>query len=68
MDNLLELPYVYKLEFLISAGSDPLSNLQVQLDRQVFSTEIKPSSLGDRLETQQIYSFSNQDLRNFNLF
>ncbi|QYX30832.1 bifunctional 3,4-dihydroxy-2-butanone-4-phosphate synthase/GTP cyclohydrolase II [Sphaerospermopsis torques-reginae] len=58
LDNLLDLPYVHKLEFLISAGSDPLSNLQVQLDRQVFGTEIKPSSLGDRLETQQIYSFS----------
>jgi 3,4-dihydroxy 2-butanone 4-phosphate synthase/GTP cyclohydrolase II len=58
LDNLLDLPYVHKLEFLISTGSDPLSNLQVQLDRQVFGTEIKPSSLGDRLETQQIYSFS----------
>jgi 3,4-dihydroxy 2-butanone 4-phosphate synthase / GTP cyclohydrolase II len=58
LDNLLELPYVHKLEFLISAGSDPLSNLQIKLDRQVWSQEIKPSSLGDRLETQQIYSFS----------
>ncbi|MBC5797434.1 bifunctional 3,4-dihydroxy-2-butanone-4-phosphate synthase RibB/GTP cyclohydrolase II RibA [Anabaena aphanizomenioides LEGE 00250] len=58
LDNLLDLPYVQKLEFLISAGSDPLSNLQVQLDRQVFGKEIKPSLLSDRLETQQIYSFS----------
>ncbi|MBD2134992.1 bifunctional 3,4-dihydroxy-2-butanone-4-phosphate synthase RibB/GTP cyclohydrolase II RibA [Sphaerospermopsis sp. FACHB-1094] len=58
LDNLLDLPYVQKLEFLISAGSDPLSNLQVQLDRQVFGKEIKPSLLSDRLETQHIYSFS----------
>ena len=58
LDHLLTLDYVHKLEFLISAGSDPLSNLQVQLDRQVFSTEIKPSSLKDTLQTQQIYSFS----------
>ncbi|TAE59666.1 MAG: bifunctional 3,4-dihydroxy-2-butanone-4-phosphate synthase RibB/GTP cyclohydrolase II RibA [Nostocales cyanobacterium] len=58
LDNLLDLPYVQKIEFLISTGSDPLSNLQVQLDRQVFGKDIKPSFLGDRLETQQIYSFS----------
>lgn len=58
LDTLLDLPYVQKLEFLISAGSDPLSNLQVQLDRQVFSADVVPSSLSDRLETQQIYSFS----------
>ncbi|MBD6614715.1 bifunctional 3,4-dihydroxy-2-butanone-4-phosphate synthase RibB/GTP cyclohydrolase II RibA [Komarekiella sp. 'clone 1'] len=58
LDNLATLPYVQKLEFLISSGSDPLSNLQVQLDRQIFSDDTLPSSLSDRLETQQIYSFS----------
>ncbi|MFK0730838.1 MAG: bifunctional 3,4-dihydroxy-2-butanone-4-phosphate synthase/GTP cyclohydrolase II [Gloeotrichia echinulata GP01] len=58
LDKLATLPYVQKLEFLISTGSDPLSNLQVQLDRQMFSGDILPSTISDRLETQQIYSFS----------
>jgi 3,4-dihydroxy 2-butanone 4-phosphate synthase/GTP cyclohydrolase II len=35
-----------------------LSNLQVQLDRQIFTDGTLPSSISDRLETQQIYSFS----------
>lgn len=58
LDKLATLQYVHKLEFLISAGCDPLSNLQVQLDRQSFSGDILPSTICDRLETQQIYSFS----------
>ncbi|MEH2227323.1 bifunctional 3,4-dihydroxy-2-butanone-4-phosphate synthase/GTP cyclohydrolase II [Nostoc sp.] len=58
LDNLATLPYIQKLEFLISSGCDPLSNLQVQLDRQVFTDGTLPSSISDRLETQQIYSFS----------
>ncbi|MEH1871154.1 bifunctional 3,4-dihydroxy-2-butanone-4-phosphate synthase/GTP cyclohydrolase II [Nostoc sp.] len=58
LDNLATLPYIQKIEFLISSGSDPLSNLQVQLDRQTFSDGTLPSSISDRLETQQIYSFS----------
>lgn len=58
LDQLLNLPYVQKLDFLISSGSDPLTNLQVQLDRQTFSSDVLPSSLSDRLQTQLIYSFS----------
>ncbi|MDZ8186369.1 MAG: bifunctional 3,4-dihydroxy-2-butanone-4-phosphate synthase/GTP cyclohydrolase II [Nostoc sp. ChiSLP02] len=58
LDELAKVPYIQKLEFLISSGSDPLSNLQVQLDRQIFSDGTLPSSINDRLETQQIYSFS----------
>ncbi|MDZ7950229.1 MAG: bifunctional 3,4-dihydroxy-2-butanone-4-phosphate synthase/GTP cyclohydrolase II [Nostoc sp. DedQUE12b] len=58
LDNLATLPYIQKLEFLISSGCDPLSNLQVQLDRQTFADATLPSSISDRLETQQIYSFS----------
>ncbi|MEH2259367.1 bifunctional 3,4-dihydroxy-2-butanone-4-phosphate synthase/GTP cyclohydrolase II [Nostoc sp.] len=57
LDNLATLPYIQKLEFLISSGCDPLSNLQVQLDRQTFAHGTLPSSISDRLETQQIYSF-----------
>ncbi|MBD2627702.1 bifunctional 3,4-dihydroxy-2-butanone-4-phosphate synthase/GTP cyclohydrolase II [Trichormus variabilis] len=58
LDELVNLPYIQKLEFLISSGSDPLSNLQVQLDRQVFTVDVLPSSLKEKLKTQQIYSFS----------
>lgn len=58
LDNLVTLPYIQKIEFLISSGCDPLSNLQVQLDRQTFSDGTLPSSISDRLKTQQIYSFS----------
>lgn len=58
LDNLAALPYIQKLEFLISSGSDPLSNLQVQLDRQTISDQELPSMVGDRLETQKIYSFT----------
>ncbi|WP_337885124.1 bifunctional 3,4-dihydroxy-2-butanone-4-phosphate synthase/GTP cyclohydrolase II [Fischerella thermalis] len=59
LDYLVSLPYVQKLEFLISPGVDPLSNLQVQLDRQTFSAETLPSSICcEQLETQKIYSFS----------
>ncbi|MBH8576108.1 bifunctional 3,4-dihydroxy-2-butanone-4-phosphate synthase RibB/GTP cyclohydrolase II RibA [Nostocaceae cyanobacterium CENA369] len=60
LDKLATLPYIQKLEFLISSGSDPLSNLQVQLDRQTFSLDTTPSSISDRLEKQKIYSFSKQ--------
>lgn len=58
LDQLVSLPYVQKLEFLISNGTDPLSNLQVQLDRQTVDNSIMPSAMCDRLETQKIYSFS----------
>lgn len=58
LDEIATLPYIQKMEFLIATGSDPLSNLQVQLDRQTFSHGILPSSLKDNLHTQHIYSFS----------
>ncbi|MBE9259298.1 MULTISPECIES: bifunctional 3,4-dihydroxy-2-butanone-4-phosphate synthase/GTP cyclohydrolase II [Aphanizomenonaceae] len=58
LDEIATLPYIQKMEFLIATGSDPLSNLQVQLDRQTFSDGVLPSSLQDNLHTQHIYSFS----------
>ncbi len=58
LDEIITLPYVQKMEFLIATGSDPLSNLQVQLDRQTFSDGVLPSSLQNNLQTQHIYSFS----------
>ncbi|MTJ12520.1 bifunctional 3,4-dihydroxy-2-butanone-4-phosphate synthase RibB/GTP cyclohydrolase II RibA [Anabaena sp. UHCC 0187] len=59
LDEIVTLPYIQKMEFLIATGNDPLSNLQVQLDRQIFSDGVLPSSLQDNLQTQQIYSFIN---------
>ncbi len=59
LDNLVNLPYIQKLEFLISPGVDPMSNLQVQLDRQSFPIGTLPSSICcENLGTQKIYSFS----------
>lgn len=58
LDKLLNLPYIQKLEFLISPGVDPLSYLQVRLDRHHFSEDTLPSSICcKQLETQKIYSF-----------
>ena len=57
LDEIATLPYIQKMEFLIATGSDPLSNLQVQLDRQTFADGVLPSSLKDNLQTQHIYSF-----------
>jgi 3,4-dihydroxy 2-butanone 4-phosphate synthase / GTP cyclohydrolase II len=60
LDHLVKLPYVQKLEFMISPGVDPLSNLQVQLDRQTFYSGTIPSQVCcNQLRTQKIYSFSN---------
>ncbi|MCC5636482.1 bifunctional 3,4-dihydroxy-2-butanone-4-phosphate synthase RibB/GTP cyclohydrolase II RibA [Nostoc sp. CHAB 5844] len=60
LDHLASLPYIQKLEFLISSGCDPLSNLQIQLDRQILSIDTLPSSISDSLEKQKIYSFTKQ--------
>jgi 3,4-dihydroxy 2-butanone 4-phosphate synthase/GTP cyclohydrolase II len=58
LDGLVNISYIEKLEFLISLGTDPLTNLQVQLDREVFPSGSLPSSLCcEHLETQKIYSF-----------
>ncbi|PPS40171.1 bifunctional 3,4-dihydroxy-2-butanone-4-phosphate synthase/GTP cyclohydrolase II [Chroococcidiopsis sp. TS-821] len=57
LDDLVTLPYIRQLEFLVASGSDPLANLQVQLDRQKLSAEQLPSSVCRKLETQKIYSF-----------
>ena len=63
LDALAEWKSVEQLEFLISAGGDPLANLQVQLDRQIFRLDQtpdspKPSDACNQLATQRIYVFS----------
>lgn len=66
LDQLVEWQTVEQLEFLISPGHDPLLNLQVQLDRQIFRLDttpntdtVKPSQICKNLETQRIYVFSS---------
>ena len=57
LDNLATWPHIQQLEFLVSPGVDPLTSLQVQLDRQTFPLSLPPSSICNQLETQKIYSF-----------
>ncbi|WP_322744261.1 MULTISPECIES: bifunctional 3,4-dihydroxy-2-butanone-4-phosphate synthase/GTP cyclohydrolase II [unclassified Coleofasciculus] len=57
LDTLSEWSQLGRLEFLVSTGIDPLTGLQVQLDRQRFPLSQRPSSICDRLTTQKIYSF-----------
>jgi 3,4-dihydroxy 2-butanone 4-phosphate synthase/GTP cyclohydrolase II len=58
LDTLSEWPQLGRLEFLVSPGIDPLTSLQVQLDRQMFPLTQRPSSVCEHLETQKIYSFT----------
>ena len=65
LDQVAAWPTVQQLEFLVSPGGDPMTNLQVQLDRQIFRLErgrsveqVYPSEVCPRLETQRIYVFS----------
>ncbi|MBW4443605.1 MAG: bifunctional 3,4-dihydroxy-2-butanone-4-phosphate synthase RibB/GTP cyclohydrolase II RibA [Plectolyngbya sp. WJT66-NPBG17] len=46
-----------KLEFLVSPGTDPLTGLQIQLDRETYSLHHLPSKVCESLSTQTIYSF-----------
>jgi 3,4-dihydroxy 2-butanone 4-phosphate synthase / GTP cyclohydrolase II len=64
LDMLVSWQSVEELEFMISSGGDPLVNLQVQLDRQIFKLDrtpnsLKPSDACNQLETQRIYVFSS---------
>ncbi|HAZ47414.1 MAG TPA: bifunctional 3,4-dihydroxy-2-butanone-4-phosphate synthase/GTP cyclohydrolase II [Cyanobacteria bacterium UBA11371] len=58
LDNLVSWPTLHHLEFLVSPGVDPLTSLQVQLDRQTYPLDRLPSSVCHNLETQKIYIFS----------
>ncbi len=58
LDTLAAWQNVSRLEFLIAPGDDPMTGLQVKLDRQNYSLEQKPSSL-DAIESQTIYSFDS---------
>lgn len=58
LDQIASWQAIDAIEFLVSSGADPLTSLQVGLDRQTFSRMQGPASVCDRLETQTIYSFT----------
>ncbi|MEO1520184.1 MAG: bifunctional 3,4-dihydroxy-2-butanone-4-phosphate synthase/GTP cyclohydrolase II [Cyanobacteria bacterium J06633_2] len=70
LDAIAQTPYLQHVEFLISAGHDPLTRttLQVQLDRQIFGLAINadqelvlPSSVCGQFQTQRIYVFTHHE-------
>lgn len=59
LDHLSTWTEIKSLEFMVSAGEDPMMGLQVTLDRQTFPLVVlKPSELCGKLETQTIYSLT----------
>ncbi|MEA5533232.1 bifunctional 3,4-dihydroxy-2-butanone-4-phosphate synthase/GTP cyclohydrolase II [Crocosphaera sp. XPORK-15E] len=58
LDNLVTWPNIKRLEFLISAGDDPMLGLQVKLDRHSFPLIKNPSICTLPWELQTIYSFT----------
>jgi 3,4-dihydroxy 2-butanone 4-phosphate synthase/GTP cyclohydrolase II len=59
LDQITQWPHLQKLQFIISSGVDPLTNLQVQLHREQFPLTQLPSSICQQLQPQTIYSFSS---------
>ena len=57
LDTVSNWEDLNQLEFLISAGDDPMIGLQVILDRENLSFTDKPSAICQSLKTQTIYSF-----------
>ncbi len=58
LTSMIDLPEVKQIEFLISNGGDPLTNLRAQLYRQFLTKEQLSDCLSNPLETQKIYSFN----------
>lgn len=55
LDDIVKWQHLSKLEFLIGSGSDPLTSLQVQLERHLFDVS-RLSTLCQKLQPQTIYS------------
>lgn len=64
LDELITWKDIDQLEFLISAGGDPFTQLKVRLDQQIFpwsstgEQSVMPSNICQALDTQRIYVFS----------
>ncbi|AFZ48958.1 bifunctional 3,4-dihydroxy-2-butanone-4-phosphate synthase/GTP cyclohydrolase II [Dactylococcopsis salina] len=59
LDEIASWEEVKRVEFLISSGNDPMSGLQVKLNREPHQHQENPSVVRDRLTPQTIYSFVN---------
>ncbi|NEQ86372.1 MAG: bifunctional 3,4-dihydroxy-2-butanone-4-phosphate synthase RibB/GTP cyclohydrolase II RibA [Moorea sp. SIO2I5] len=57
LDRVIEWPEIRCLEFIVSSGNDPLTSLQILLDREKFPLTKRPSLVCENLTTQKIYSF-----------
>jgi 3,4-dihydroxy 2-butanone 4-phosphate synthase / GTP cyclohydrolase II len=58
LDAIAIMPNINRLEFLVANGQDPLTGLQMQLDRQTYPKTQLPSTLSSQLKLQAIYSFN----------
>ncbi len=58
LERIAQWPHLSKLEFLIASGSDPLTNLQVQLQRQTFTAE-ELLKVCQHLQSQTIYQLKS---------
>lgn len=68
LDELIAWRDIEQLEFLVSTGGDPFTQLKVRLDQQIFPWSSTgenlrlPSDVCQQLETQRIYVFSEHQL------
>jgi 3,4-dihydroxy 2-butanone 4-phosphate synthase / GTP cyclohydrolase II len=56
--EIAKLPEVARLEYLIASGTDPLTRLQMQLEREHHSEFRSPRQLQSTLDRQTIYSWT----------
>ena len=60
LDQVAQLPHLRQMEFILAAGSDPLTCLQGQIDRQVLDPQCPPSNIIPDWQTQKIYSLTTE--------
>jgi 3,4-dihydroxy 2-butanone 4-phosphate synthase/GTP cyclohydrolase II len=58
LERIVKWPHLSKLEFLIASGSEPLTNLQIQLKRETFAAEELLKTCQE-LQPQTIYQAIN---------
>ncbi len=63
LDAIAAQPTLKQLEFLIAHGGDPLTGLQIQLDRHTYPLSFAPSAVCPHLQTQIIYSFQHNPVK-----
>lgn len=58
LDQVVQVPHLQQMEFILATGSDPLTCLQGQIDRQILAPDQPPSTMIPEWQTQKIYSFA----------